>query len=425
MGAEQRRASLVEPPSYRKKKKDEDTGGSFFGGFSSGFMSRNAETSDDSYESWLNGLVKGLQAQTNTPENREALGQRTPEEIEKKRQADMRADFSAHIENGGTVKEFDYLKYQYGDDTIRNKPVSDKLIKDMSFLKEMGVQMVVYSGGQDAKGHGDRRTGSTRHDDGYAADAYFVDIKTGRILDWSNPKDQPIFKEIFYRGYQNGIQGWGAHKDYMGTKNVHLGYGTPAVWGAGGTGRPADWLWEAWNNARAGRIPDMAKLSNRTASLMTDTGGPKGLAHNESSDRWDATNDADGAGGKGHFGRVQFSRARLEEAKKAGAIPADMTPEQFLRDTDAQVAAEKWHFQDIRNFIKRRGLDRYIGQTINGVKVTMDGMIAVAHLGGQTGLLKHLTSGGTYNPSDSYIDKRTGQRVKGNTLSDYMRKHMA
>jgi len=85
-----------------------------------------------------------------------------------------------------------------------------------------------------------------------------------------------------------------------------------------------------------------------------------------------------------------------------------------LRDKEAQISAENWHFADIENFIKRNNLDQYIGKTINGVKVTMGGMIAAAHLGGQTGLKKHLTSNGRYNPSDGH-----------RTLTDYMQIHMS
>ena len=330
-------------------------------------------------------------------------------------------ELEAHLKDGGTVME--WLKYQ-NQNATRNKPLSEKLVSSMSFLADMDVQMVVYSGGQDALGEGTRRTGSTRHDNGNAADVFFVDKKTGKVLDWSKPEDQPIFEEIFYRAYQKGVVGWGAHTDYMGNTNVHLGFGAEATWGKGGTGNAAPWLENAHRQARAGNIPEQFKKdARRTASLMERntsstspaSNAPASIIQTESSGRWDASNDAAGAGGKGHFGRVQFSRARLEEAKKAGAIPADMTPEQFLKDKDAQVSAENWHFADIENFIKRTGLDKYIGQKIKGIPITMQGMIAVAHLGGQTGLRRFITSGGTYNPKDAY----------GTHLSDYLERHMA
>ena len=141
---------------------------------------------------------------------------------------------------------------------------------------------------------------------------------------------------------------------------------------------------------------------------------PSSLIQNESGGRWDAQNASVGAGGKvGHFGRLQFGQARLEEAKAAGAIPADMTPQQFLQNPAAQQAAERWHFTDIDNFIRQKGFDRAVGQNFNGSPVTMDGMRAVAHLGGKGGLEKFLTSGGQYNPADD----------NGTRLSDYFARH--
>lgn len=137
---------------------------------------------------------------------------------------------------------------------------------------------------------------------------------------------------------------------------------------------------------------------------------PAWLIDSESGGRFTAQNDVPGAGGTGHFGRVQFSRARLDEAKAAGVVPQDMTPEQFLASPDVQRAAEDWHFKDIRTFIQQNGLETYVGQTINGVPVTMDGMIGVAHLGGQNGLKRFLETGGAYNPSDA----------NGTSLTDYL-----
>jgi hypothetical protein len=146
----------------------------------------------------------------------------------------------------------------------------------------------------------------------------------------------------------------------------------------------------------------------------TDTGAPLSLVSNESGGSWTAQNDAEGAGGKvGHFGRVQFGQARLEEAKAAGVIPRDMTPAGFMRDPEAQKAAERWHFNDIRNFIKSNGYDKLAGKTIGGTPVTEDGMLAVAHLGGKGGLKQFIETEGRYNPND----------INGTRLSDYFSRH--
>lgn len=115
----------------------------------------------------------------------------------------------------------------------------------------------------------------------------------------------------------------------------------------------------------------------------------------------------------GHFGRLQFGRARLEDAMRAGVIPQGMTPEQFMADPQAQQRVEAWHFADIDAQAKNMGLDRFIGQSVNGIPITQDAIRAMAHLGGIGGAAKFLTTGGQYNPSDAY----------GTSLADYATRH--
>jgi hypothetical protein len=129
---------------------------------------------------------------------------------------------------------------------IRDKPISPKLAEGFSFLPEMGISMQVFSGGQDGKGEGNRRTGSIRHDHGDSADVLF--IKDGRKLDWGNQADIPVLQEIVSRSRANGVTGFGAGDGYMQQGSMHVGFGTPAVWGAGGKGENApDWLRQAFN----------------------------------------------------------------------------------------------------------------------------------------------------------------------------------
>jgi hypothetical protein len=124
------------------------------------------------------------------------------------------------------------------------------LINAMSFVGDMGITMDVVSGGQEAEGQGGSRTGSTRHDHGMAADVDFY--KGGRKLDWNNPQDIPILQEIVRTARARGVTGIGAGDDYMGPGRFHVGFGTPAVWGAGGKSANApSWLVEAYNNPMA------------------------------------------------------------------------------------------------------------------------------------------------------------------------------
>lgn len=142
--------------------------------------------------------------------------------------------------------------------------------------------------------------------------------------------------------------------------------------------------------------------------------GPASLIQNESGGNWGASNNAVGAGGQvGHDGRAQFGRARLQEAANAGAIPQGVSREEFRKSPQLQKQAESWHFGNIDDFIQANGYDKMIGQSINGVPITVDGMRAVAHLGGNGGLRKFIETGGKYNPSDA----------NGTSLMDYFTRH--
>lgn len=113
---------------------------------------------------------------------------------------------------------------------------------------------------------------------------------------------------------------------------------------------------------------------------------------------------------KGYVGRGQFGEARLTDAKRAGVIPPDLTQEQFKNNPDLQRAVEQWHVQDVNKYIENRGLGAFVGKEINGVPVTEQGLLAVAHLGGKGGMEKFLKSGGRYNPKDA----------NGTSLMDYL-----
>ncbi len=140
------------------------------------------------------------------------------------------------------------------------------------------------------------------------------------------------------------------------------------------------------------------------------------LIGTESGGNWAAKNSEVGSGGKaGHFGRLQFGQARLEDAKNAGIIPASMTPGQFMADPASQQAVEAWHFADIDRQAEAMGLNAYLGQNIGGATITPEAIRAMAHLGGIGGAAKFLKTGGKYNPSDAY----------GTSLLDYAAKHGA
>lgn len=168
--------------------------------------------------------------------------------------------------------------------------------------------------------------------------------------------------------------------------------------------------------ASAGQPGQEAPLADRLAAYGFGDNVPRTLINTESGGNWAAKNNETGSGGaKGHFGILQFGQARMQDGIRAGVLPAGITPEQFMASPEMQVAMSNWHFNDIDNRIKANGLDRYVGSTIGNVPISMDGLRAMAHLGGFGGMSRFLSSGGTFNPADAY----------GTSLADYGRVHGA
>jgi hypothetical protein len=200
----------------------------------------------------------------------------------------------------------------------------------------------------------------------------------------------------------SGARGIGV---YPSGRSVHVDFReTPAVWG-GNRSNPYS------GNQNPSAYPEWAQPTvsafaegntGRSQTNDTYTGAPSGLFASESGGQFTAQNDATGAGGmKGHFGRVQFGQARLQDAVEAGAIPRGTTPEKFMASPELQEAAERWHFADIDRNIERMGIDTSGRQTINGVPITRDGLVAVAHLGGINGMRQFVETDGRYNPRDA------------------------
>lgn len=134
----------------------------------------------------------------------------------------------------------------------------------------------------------------------------------------------------------------------------------------------------------------------------------KSLSRTESSGNFSALNS------EGYGGRLQFGSSRLSEAAKAGLVPSGSDGASFSKmDRDTQKRVEKWHFADLDSQFKRLGLDKYVGQTINGTMLSNNSLRAMAHLGGVGGTRRYLESGGKYNPADSNKTR----------LSDYARIH--
>jgi hypothetical protein len=111
----------------------------------------------------------------------------------------------------------------------------------------------------------------------------------------------------------------------------------------------------------------------------------------------------------GAVGLTQAMPDTLEDFKRETGL--EFTPEQYANSRELQTQFQDWYEQKTINYIMDQGLDRYIGQTIKGVPITMSSMLGMAHLGGDYGMRKFIETGGRYDPDDGYTK-----------LSDYGRK---
>nr|WP_321440744.1 hypothetical protein [uncultured Hyphomonas sp.] len=146
----------------------------------------------------------------------------------------------------------------------RDLPISSELKTLLTnAAEECGIDIIrVTSGGQCPKGECTKRTGSTRHDRGMAAD---LQVKAaGKWLDFTVPEEQKTIVDFVRACARLGATGIGAAVDYMGPHTLHIGYGTRAYWGKRGKSANApDWLGEAvragWRESAADTITTHSK----------------------------------------------------------------------------------------------------------------------------------------------------------------------
>ena len=164
---------------------------------------------------------------------------------------------------------------------IRDLPITENLRGLLgAAANSAGVDTVrVTSGGQCRKGTCDKRTGSTRHDDGHAADLQL--LVGGRRLDFTSAADRTVFTRFVTAAAKAGATGLGAGLDYMGAQTIHVGFGAKAVWGAGGKAEKApDWLkkaalagWGSGTRALTDNIEDFDSTDEEVETDYRDDGG--------------------------------------------------------------------------------------------------------------------------------------------------------
>ena len=106
--------------------------------------------------------------------------------------------------------------------------------------------------------------------------------------------------------------------------------------------------------------------------------------------------------GRWFVGKLQFGKARLQDYQNATGTT--FTQDEFIKDTALQDKVAAWHIADLDKAIDALGDD--------AADYDPDGLRAVAHLGGKSGMKKFVQSKGGYNPADelgtslqSYYDK--------------------
>lgn len=161
-----------------------------------------------------------------------------------------------------------------------------------------------------------------------------------------------------------------------------------------------------------GSLSEIARHMTKGGVVASSTEYRRSLYGTESSGgALDAVNKRTGA-----LGASQAMPETLEEFKEETG--RDFTRDQFKKNAGLQEAFQNWYEQKTLDYIANNGLDEYIGKMVKGVPVTLSGMMAVAHLGGNYGLKQFLETDGGYDPSDNKKNPEQGTR-----LSDYLQKH--
>ncbi|HEX3701397.1 MAG TPA: hypothetical protein VHV27_12080, partial [Phenylobacterium sp.] len=135
------------------------------------------------------------------------------------------------------------------------------------------------------------------------------------------------------------------------------------------------------------------------------------LGHIESGDNYSFVS------APGYLGYYQFAEETLQaagfyvgDATSALDFTGQWTPlaasygvhdkASFLASPAAQDAAATLWFQKVDADIQTLGLEKYEGQTLNGVQITGSGLLAGTHLVGVWALKTYLESGGLTVPTD-------------------------
>ncbi|UIY45748.1 hypothetical protein [Methylobacterium radiotolerans] len=153
---------------------------------------------------------------------------------------------------------------QQGGATHRKQPITDVLAKQISdAAASAGVNAEVFSGGQSESGPD--HYGSHRHDHGRSADLRLYNVGQDgkrRYLNMTNDADRVVMEKFIRESVKNGANGVGASPTYMGPLGIHVGGGSPAAWGAGGSAANApEWVRRAHQQGMEDRLVAAAQAA--------------------------------------------------------------------------------------------------------------------------------------------------------------------
>ena len=104
----------------------------------------------------------------------------------------------------------------------RNQPIANDLLQILQTAgANSGLNVNVTSGGQPPRSQGGNRTGTSRHDNGHAADIELSGAD-GRVLSLNNPADVPLIQNFIIEAKKAGATGIGAGNGYMGNNKIHV-----------------------------------------------------------------------------------------------------------------------------------------------------------------------------------------------------------
>jgi hypothetical protein len=199
--------------------------------------------------------------------------------------------------------------------SVRRGDLQQNLRNQLEYAAaQAGVNVEVYSGGQARAGTpGAPRIGSTRHDEGGAADIRLSvrdDQGRKRLLDMTNENDRAIMERFVSNAVKAGATGVGAGVGYMGKHGIHVGGGSSTSWGG------SDWIERA-------RVAGESQRENFSLNEWIENRNAKkeepNLVRQESEqNKSDRLQAAAAAGDRSIFG---LKRAIYAEAPVANTIP--------------------------------------------------------------------------------------------------------